>query len=91
MNSANEGILANAGVADQMELSITSTPTPVVNRPVLVGGLRHDFLMLCAIVLVVLTLFAWWWITLPDSWDHPISYILASLVISYEVGVWLTR
>lgn len=61
----------------------------VVDDVVLSGSARRVFGLLCIVVLVALGLFAAFWIGLFDRSNHPVLYLLASVVLAYLIVVWL--
>jgi len=55
---------------------------------VLVGGRRMAFGLLSVGVFAVVAVFATLWLTLPGRWEHPLSYIVVTLVLAYLLAVW---
>lgn len=69
------------------------TPSAGVSRfvqdeAVLVDRARLVFGLLSVLVFVVIFVFATVWLTLPGRWEHPVSYILVTLVLAYLLAVW---
>ena len=69
------------------------TPSAGVSRyiqdeTVLVDRARLVFGLLSVAVFVAVTVFATLWLRLPGRWEHPVPYVLVTLVLAYMITVW---
>lgn len=70
---------------------LVSGATAILDEQVLSGPPLAMFFALSVLAVAALAAFSAWWLTLPGRWDNPVSYVGGSLVIGYEVAVWLSR
>ncbi len=63
----------------------------IVDEQVLRGGPRAGFILLSVVAIAAISAFSVWWLTLPGRREHPVSYVAATLVLGYELAVWLSR
>jgi len=67
------------------------TAVSIQDEEVLQGAARALYFGLSGIALIAILRFAIWWGTLPGLGQRPLSFAVASIVILYEVAVWVVR